>query len=446
MRPILELARDLAQSRTTSRALVEAALARIEDKSGEGGRAFIAVYRDRALAEANASDRLRQHGLVPSPLAGLPVSIKDLLDVKGETTRAGSVVLADAPPATADAPVVARLRAAGAILVGRTNMTEFAYSGIGYNPHYGTPKNPWDRQTGRIPGGSSSGAAISVTDGMAAAAIGSDTGGSIRIPAALCGLAGFKPTARRVPLEGAFPLSFSLDSLGPLAPTLSCCAVVDAVLAGEAPSVPDALPIEGLRFAVPTRLVLDNLDDTVASAFERSLKTLEKAGALLSRIAFAELDEYPLINAKGGFGAPEAFAHHRRLIETKGDRFDPMVVSRIKRGAEMSAADYVDLIKARADFIRRSARVTESFDAVLMPTCPIVAPSLAEIATPQGFMAKNVLLLRNTSIGNFLDRSALTLPIHEPGTAPVGLMLMGETMGDRRLIQVGLAVEAALKG
>jgi aspartyl-tRNA(Asn)/glutamyl-tRNA(Gln) amidotransferase subunit A len=324
-------------------------------------------------------------------------------------------------------------------------MTEFAYSGIGFNPHYGTPKNPWDRKTGRIPGGSSSGAAVSVTDGMAVAAIGSDTGGSIRIPAALCGIAGFKPTARRVPIEGAFPLSFSLDSLGPLAPSLACCAIVDWIIAGAEPALPPALPVKDLRLAVPTRFVMDDLDRSVAQAFERTLARLEKAGARITRIAFAELDELPAINAKGGFGAAEAYAHHRRLIETRGKEFDPMVLSRIRRGAEMSAAEYIDVMKARADLMRRAALVTEPFDAVAMPTCPIVAPSLADIATPDGFLKNNMLVLRNTSVGNFLDRSALTVPIHEPGTAPVGLMLMGETMGDRHLIQAGLGVEAALK-
>jgi aspartyl-tRNA(Asn)/glutamyl-tRNA(Gln) amidotransferase subunit A len=248
-----------------------------------------------------------------------------------------------------------------------------------------------------------------------------------------------------VPLDGAFPLSFSLDSLGPLAPTLSCCAVVDAIIAGEEPEVPPAFPIEGLRFAVPTRTVMDDLDEHVAPAFERALSRLSKAGARITRIPFAELDELPGINAKGGFGAPEAFAHHRELILSRGSEFDQRVLTRIKRGAEMTAFEYVDLIKARADLIRRAARVTEPFDAVVMPTTPIVAPTLAEIATAEGFAKKNLLVLRNTSVGNFLDRSALTLPIHEPGQAPVGLMLMGETMGDRRLMQAGLAVEAALK-
>jgi len=206
MKPILTLAGELAAGKTTSQALVEDALTRIAVPSGEGARVFLRTHRESALAEAKASDALRAHGIVPSPLAGIPVSVKDLFDVAGDITRAGSKVLADAAPATADATAVRRLRQAGAIIVGRTNMVEFAFSGLGLNPHYGTPKNPWDRATGRIPGGSSSGAAVSVSDGMAAMGLGTDTGGSVRIPAALCGLAGFKPTARRISKDGTFPL------------------------------------------------------------------------------------------------------------------------------------------------------------------------------------------------------------------------------------------------
>src|SRR5215469_9067384 len=231
-----DLAAELAAGRTTSRALTEAALARIADPGGEGRRSFTRVYETAALATADAQDRLRGAGILLSPLAGLPVSVKDLFDVAGEATTAGSVALKDAPPAVADAPIVRRLRAAGAVIVGKTNMTEFAYSGVGINPHYGTPGNPYDRA--RVPGGSSSGAAVSVVDGCAAVAIGTDTGGSVRIPAALCGLVGFKPTQRRVPRDGAVPLSTTLDSIGPLARSVEDCAIVDAILAGEEPVVP----------------------------------------------------------------------------------------------------------------------------------------------------------------------------------------------------------------
>src|SRR5438874_12202294 len=223
-RPTLAaLAADLAAGRTTSRELVEAALDRIADPAGEGVRALLKVYGREARAVADAQDQLRQSGYVASPLAGIPVSIKDLFDVAGEVTLAGSKALDDRPPATADAPVVARLKAAGAIIIGRTNMTEFAFSGVGINPHYGTPGNPYDRSL--IPGGSSSGAAVSVGDGQAVVAIGTDTGGSVRIPAAFCGIAGFKPTQYRVSRDGAVPLSTTLDSIGPLANSIACCAI-----------------------------------------------------------------------------------------------------------------------------------------------------------------------------------------------------------------------------
>jgi len=446
MRPLARIAEDLAAGRTTSEALVEDCLARIADPSGEGARAFMAVHGAAARAAAKASDAMRRHGVVPSPLAGIPISVKDLFDIAGEVTRAGSKALADAPPASADAPIVARLRAAGAVVVGRTNMTEFAYSGVGINPHYGTPAIAWDRSTGRIPGGSSSGAAVSVTDGMAAAAIGTDTGGSVRIPAAFNGLAGFKPTARRVPIAGAFPLAASLDSIGPLAPTLACCALVDAVMAGEAPEVSAPMPVAGLRLGVPETLVLDDVEPAVMTAFEAALAKLSKAGALIQRFAFPELAELPGINAKGGFAASEAWALHRDLIARKGDLYDQRVLARIRRGAEMTAADYIDLVGARAALNRRADARTLPYDAIAMPAIPVVPPPIAAFADDAFFGRTNLLILRNTSVGNFLDRCSLTVPCTPPDTAPVGFMLTGARGDDRRLLSIGQGVEAVLAG
>src|SRR5215472_3588912 len=287
---LAQSARDLATG-TSSRSLVEECLARVLDVTGEGKRAFLKVHADQALAAADYVDTLRRYGTAPSPFAGIPISVKDLFDVAGDVTTAGSVILRDAPPAQHDAPAIARLRAAGFIAIGRTSMTEFAFSGLGINPHYDTPRNPYDRAAARIPGGSSSGAAVSVTDGMAFGAIGTDTGGSCRIPAALCGIVGFKPTAHRVPTQGAFPLSTSLDSIGPLAATVECCAVVDAVLAGE-PSVDLApFPLAGLRMAVPQTLVLEGVEPAVARAFEAALAALRKAGARIVDIPLRELAE-----------------------------------------------------------------------------------------------------------------------------------------------------------
>jgi len=445
MKPIQALAADLAAGRTTARALADAAIARIGDKSGEGARAFVHLDEARIRAEADASDALRRAGIVPSPLAGIPISVKDLLDVKGEVTRAGSIVLKDEKPAAADAEIVRRLRAAGAIVAGRTNMTEFAFSGLGLNPHYGTPSSPWDRKTGRIPGGSSAGAGVAVADGMSAAAIGTDTGGSIRIPAALNGITGFKPTARRVPTTGCFPLSKTLDSIGPLAPTVACCALVDAVLSGGPIEAPSSLPLAGLRFAVPQTLVLDEMDDTVTKVFADALTALSRAGAKIVEIPFREFGEIPQISAKGGIIGAEAFAIHRKRVATDGNRYDPRVRVRIERGGQMNVADYIDVLNARTRLIATADAITAQYDAMLMPSVPRIAPPIAELkASDDAYAKNNVLMLRNTTVGNFLDRCGLSIPCHRAGEAPVGLMVVGETMGDRRLLGIGQAVEAAL--
>jgi aspartyl-tRNA(Asn)/glutamyl-tRNA(Gln) amidotransferase subunit A len=441
---IQQLAADLAAGRTSSRVLTEAALARIEDPKGEGKRAFVKVWREAALAAASASDAQRKAGMVPSPLAGVPVSVKNLCNVRGETTLAGSKALDDAAPATEDAPVVARLRAAGAVIVGSTNMSEFAFSGVGFNPHYGTPGNPADRK--RVPGGSSSGAAVSVADQMAMAALGTDTGGSVRIPAAVCGIVGFKPTARRVPIDGVVPLSTTLDSIGPLANSVECCAIVDAVFAAEPISVPEAAPLAGLRFAVPKHFVMDDLDPVVAKAFERACKALAAKGVHIDHIDLPQLNELPAINAKGGFAASESYAWHKDLIGRRGAEYDPFVAPRIRRGAEMTAADYIELLAKRADLQKRVSAVTANYDATIMPTCAIVAPTLDEVSTPEGFVKKNLLLLRNTSVGNFLDRCGISLPCHAAGELPVGFMLMGEAMADKRILGIARSVAPVVRG
>ena len=439
---VLGLAGDLAAGRTTSRTLVEAALERIADPAGEGERTFIKVYADGAREAADAQDRLRRAGYVASPLAGLPVSIKDLFDVKGEVTLAGSKALDDREPAERDAPPVARLRAAGAVLIGRTNMTEFAFSGLGINPHYGTPGNPYDRAL--IPGGSSSGAAVSVADGEAVVAIGSDTGGSVRIPAALCGLAGFKPTQFRISRDGAIPLSWTLDSIGPLANSIACCAIADAVMAGEPAEAPAPMPVGGLRLGVPQTYVLDNLSDAVASAFSAACAALSRAGAQLRDLPLTELAELPRINAGGGFAPIEAYAWHKPLIERRGNEYDPRVRTRMERDAAMSAVDYIDLVAARKDLIARVAAHTAGFDALLMPTVAITAPPIAACARDEDYRRLNAMILRNPSVINFLDRCAATVPIQPPGTPPVGLMIVGEHGGDRRLLGVARGIEAAL--
>ena len=437
----------LSAGRASSQALTEEALDRIADPAGEGARAFTRVYADQARAAARASDTLRAAGLSRSPIDGLPVSIKDLFDVAGETTLAGSRVLRSAPPASEHAVLVKRLLAAGAVIVGRTNMTEFAYSGLGINPHYGTPRNPWDRENSRIPGGSSSGAAVSVSDGMALAGIGSDTGGSIRIPAALCGLTGFKPTARRVPSQGALPLSTHLDSLGPIAPRVHCCALLDAILAGENFAPLPSVDLAGLRFAAPANVVLDSMDEEVARAFHQTLSKLSAAGARITEPSLPTLNQLGGINAKGGFTAAESWAWHREWIERAADEYDPRVVSRILRGKEMTAADFIELLQARARWIAGTEADIAAFDAVLMPTVPIVAPRIDELsATDERYSQANLLILRNPTLINFLDGCALSLPCHEQGSAPVGLMIAGAALSDRRILAIGQAIETLLEG
>ncbi len=439
---VVELARDLEAGRTTARALAEAALAKIEDPGGEGARAFVKVDSGEVLAQADFADMMRGRGRVPSLLLGLPVSIKDLFDIAGEPTPAGSTVLADAPAAAHDAAIVVRLRAAGAILMGRTNMTEFAYSGLGINPHHGTPGNPPDRE--RVPGGSSAGAAVSVGDAMAVVAIGTDTGGSVRIPAAYCGLAGFKPSQARVPLEGCLPLSSSLDSIGPLGPSLGCCTIVDAVLAGEAVRLAPPRAVAGLRIAVVQNYVLEELDETVARAFDQALSRLSGAGARVVDITSPELDLLPELYAGGGLAAAEAYAWHQELLARRGNGYDPRVSSRILVGAQISAADYIGLLARRREIIERVARQTREFDAVAMPTVANVAPRFDEAETEADFGRLNRLSLRNTSVCNFLDRCAATLPCQAPGELPVGFSLMGENGADHHLLAVARAVEALL--
>jgi aspartyl-tRNA(Asn)/glutamyl-tRNA(Gln) amidotransferase subunit A len=439
------LADDLESGRTSARKLVEECLARIGDPAGEGARAFIHVDREAAVEAADAMDRLRKAKAAPSPFAGIPVSIKDLFDIKGQVTRAGSRALEDSAPPEADAPVVARLRRAGFVVIGRTNMTEFAYSGIGINPHFGTPKGTWQRGAGHVPGGSSSGAAVSVADGMAHGALGTDTGGSCRIPAAYNGIVGFKPTQRRVPLEGGVPLSFTLDSFGPLARSVGCCAVLDAVLADE-PVVPlRPRPIKGMRLAVPTTMVLDELDDEVARAFDRALEKLSHAGALIERIEVPEFLDIGVMNSKGGFAAAESYAWHRYLIVSKGDVYDPRVSSRILRGEAISAADYIDLLGARRSLIARATARFAPYDALVMPTTANTPPRIADLADDKAFARENLRSLRNCTLINMIDGCAISLPCHRESEVPVGLMLAASGGADRRLFELAVGMEAAIR-
>ncbi|WP_315772506.1 MULTISPECIES: amidase [unclassified Bradyrhizobium] len=440
------LADDLAAGRTTARKLVEECLARIADPAGEGERAFIHVDKDAALAAADGMDALRKANAAPSPFAGIPVSIKDLFDIKGQVTRAGSRALDDSAPAEADAPAVARLRRAGFVVIGRTNMTEFAYSGIGINPHYGTPKSAWKREVGHVPGGSSSGAAVSIADRMAYGALGTDTGGSCRIPAAFNGITGFKPTQARVPLDGGVPLSTTLDSFGPLANTVACCAILDSVLADEPIRPLAARPVKGLRLAVPTTIVLDELDAEVAETFERALETLAKQGALIERIEFPEFLDVGVIGAKGGFAAAESYAWHRFLLTAKGDVYDPRVSVRILRGEAITVPDYIEMLNARRSLVKRTAARIAPYDALVMPTTANTPPKIADLADDAAFARENIRALRNCTFINMIDGCAISLPAHRHGEVPVGLMLAQSGGNDRKLLEIAAGVEGVVRG
>jgi aspartyl-tRNA(Asn)/glutamyl-tRNA(Gln) amidotransferase subunit A len=422
--------------RASCRDRLERTLGRIADPKGEGVRACLTVYADAARATADAVDARAARGASLGPFDGTIVSIKDLFDVAGEPTRAGSKVLAEeAAPAKADAKVVQRLRAAGAVIIAKTNMTEFAFSGIGANPHFGTPGNPRDRT--RVPGGSSAGAPVAVADGMCDIAIGTDTGGSVRIPASLCGLVGFKPSRQRVPTDGAFPLSTTLDSVGPIGKSVADCAAADAVMAGEEILPLEPIALAGLRFGVAEGLPLDRLDDTVAAAFALAVKRLDDAGARVNHETLALFDDMGEINAKGGISPYEACAIHRDRMNRRAGDIDPNVRDRIARGCATSAADYADMVRQRGRLVQAMDARLATLDALLMPTTSIVAPTIAEVADSKTFAARNAAVLRNTAIINFFDLCAISLPLQ--AALPVGLMLIARNGHDHRLLRIAAA-------
>jgi aspartyl-tRNA(Asn)/glutamyl-tRNA(Gln) amidotransferase subunit A len=444
MQTLAELSRQLAERKTTSRELVERALALIADPAGEGARAFTAVDAEGARAAADLVDLQRKRGRQVSALAGIPFSAKDIFDIAGEVTTAGSKVLKNDYPATADAIAIARLKHKGLIVIGRTNMTEFAYSGVGLNPHHGTPRSPFDRATGRIPGGSSSGAAVSVADGMVALGIGTDTGGSCRVPASYCGIVGYKSSHGRVPLTGCNPLSFSFDTIGPLANTVACCATADAVMAGDWDGVVPERQVSGLRLAVLKDFVLDGLAPQVEGDFARALQALTVAGATLTDMAFPELREIPTINSKGGIVAAEALFNHRARMAARGDEYDPRVRFRIEAAESITAADYLGYVARRREMVALFAQRFTGFDAVLLPTTRNTAPAIAELGEDKDYIRFNAMSLRNTYVGNFLDGCAISLPMERRGEAPCGLMAMAPWGRDRDLFGVAAALEGVL--
>ncbi len=426
-------------TQSSARARLDEALARIDDPKGEGARACLTVYREAARAAAEAADARAKTGVTLGALDGAIVSIKDLFDVAGEVTRAGSKVLADeGKPAAADAPVVRRLRQAGAVIVAKTNMTEFAFSGIGANPHYGTPGNPADRA--RIPGGSSSGGAVAAADGMCEIAIGSDTGGSTRVPAALCGIVGYKPSRLRISRDGVYPLSRSMDSIGPMARNVADCRRADAAMAGEARAPLAAPSLADLRVSVAQGIPVDNLDATVGKSYAQALARLTKAGARLRDKPLPLIEAMVEVNKRGGVQPAEAFTVNRDLLDRRGADIDPNVRARLERARTISAADYIWMANERDKLIRMMDEWLADTDVLVMPTCPIVAPTLAEIAAPEDFARRNAMTLRNTSVWNFFDCCAISLPLPRDGL-PVGLMLVTRNGHDRELFAIAAAIE-----
>ncbi|MDM0112481.1 amidase [Variovorax sp. J22R133] len=442
MQPDLYETRLAIQSGATSaRTEMERAVAVAASPACE--HAFVRPMFEQALEAAAAAGS-------DQALAGLAVSVKDLFDIEGQATAAGSVVLSHTPAARADAMAVARLRAAGGAVIGRTNMTEFAFSGVGVNPHHGTPANAAgaaDDPGPRIPGGSSSGAAVSVATGAAFVGLGSDTGGSIRIPAALNGIVGFKSTARLVPTAGATPLSTTLDTVCAMTRSVRDAVTVHEVLAARRVEA-NARPLAECRLAVVKNVFLDALEPSVAAAFEGAVRRLRDAGARIDEIELPPLADLASINATGGFSAAESYAWHRHLLERSAAGYDPRVVMRILKGASMTAYEYIDLIHARADWIARMETALQPFDAVLSPTVPITAPLLASVAPgeerDEEFFRVNALLLRNPSIVNMLDGCALSLPCQPAGDLPAGLMIWHGAMHDDAVLGIGLQVEKLL--
>lgn len=444
MTTLWQASQQLSAGESDAETFTDQALSAIGAEAGEGTRAFTYVYASRAQQQAQQAKARWQQQQPRSAIDGLPISIKDLFDVAGETTAAGSRVMRDAPPAPASAQVVQRLMQAGAAIVGKTNMTEFAFSGLGINPHYGTPANPWQRAEKRIPGGSSSGAAVAVADGMCLAAVGTDTGGSVRIPAALCGLTGFKPSASRIMQAGTLPLSTSLDSIGVIAHDVRSCWLLDSVIA-EQPLTLSERDLTQARFAIPQTRVLDGLDQQVSHAWHHALETLRAQGVTLVELPLTELAELETMNARGGIIAFEAWQWHQTQVQQHAAAYDPQVLTRIQRGSALSADDAEHLYQQRASWQQRVTQAIAPFDGVLMPTVPQIAPTIAELDDSERYRQVNLLMLRNTSVINMLDGCAISLPCHQPGSAPVGLMLASGHDNDATLLSWALALESTLQ-
>ncbi|MHC2595609.1 aspartyl-tRNA(Asn)/glutamyl-tRNA(Gln) amidotransferase subunit A [Kluyvera sp. 1366] len=444
MTTLWQASQQLLAGQISPETLTQDALSAIAAESGEGKRVYTKVYTAAAQQQAAQAGARWQQQQPRSAIDGLPISIKDLFDVAGEVTTAGSRLLSSASPATANASMVDRLQQAGAVIVGKTNMSEFAFTGLGVNPHYGTPANPWQRAQQRIPGGSSSGAAVAVSDGMCLAAVGTDTGGSVRIPAALCGLTGFKPSASRIDQRGTLPLAASLDSIGVIAHDVRSCWLLDSVIA-DRPLTIDERNLSEAHFVIPQTRVLADLDEHVSAAWLHALDVLRAQGVKITELPLQELAELDSINARGGITAWEAWQWHQHYAQSQPEAYDPQVLTRINRGSLLNEEDAAELYQLRADWKQRVEQAVAPFDGILMPTVPLIAPTLTELDDPARYMQVNLLMLRNTSVINMLDGCSISLPCHQPGAAPVGLMLSSTHGNDAALLSWAAAIETTLK-
>ncbi|MFB2552894.1 amidase [Ensifer soli] len=409
---------------------------------------FLSVSRERAVAEAKASSRRIREGRSLGLLDGVPVAWKDLFDTAGTVTTAGSTVLGENPPAGRDAGVVSALKDAGMIAVGRVNMSEFAFSGLGLNPHYGTPLNACATDMPRIPGGSSSGSGVAVAAGLVPVSIGSDTGGSVRIPAAFNGIVGYKATRGRYDMAGVFPLSKSLDSLGPLCRTVQDAVWVDAAMRRAAPAIVRE-SLAGREIVVPVNVVFDGAEDGVVAAFEAGLERLQAAGARVTRLAIPAFDEIlALMSTHGALVTAEAYALHRARIEgPQADAIDRRVVTRTRLGEAISLSAYIGILDARARLIAEVDALVAG-RLVAFPTVAHVAPPLEPLKTDDAlFVATNAKTLRNTLIGNFLDWCGVSIPCGTGAAGmPVGFLLSATARRDEALLSAALAAEPALRG
>jgi aspartyl-tRNA(Asn)/glutamyl-tRNA(Gln) amidotransferase subunit A len=452
---IAGLGRRLRSGELSPVALTEALLARIEALDGSLG-AFQLVCPDRALAAARAAHETLAAGIDLGPLHGIPYAAKDLFDVRGLPTTAGTRLLGD-NIAGADAAVVARLARAGMILLGKTKTVQFAYGGAGVNGDLGTPHNPW-HATHHLPGGSSSGSAVAVAAGMAPAALGSDTGGSVRIPAALCGITGLKTTVGQVSRAGVYALSESLDSVGPLTRSAE-----DAALFYQAMQGPDAgdettygrplqdvmAPlrdgVQGLRIGIAETVFWDDAHPQVVAAVRSAAEVFAELGARVRSIEFPAAADAVRLNPRGLVIAAEAYAVNRRFIDEHYEELDPIVASRMVKGRDVSAADYLQTARDWKRLRLEAVRQLMDVDAVLCPTTPIPACTLAEVnGDMEVYARKNVMYLRNTAIGNILDLCGLSVPCGFTADGlPIGLMIYARPFHEEMVLRVGHAYQQA---